>query len=69
GERRFYGFLGAGAAYYQQGGNGLKIGLRGGLGVDLNESWLLEASSFLAQRSPGGITGNVIGFYVGYKFK
>ena len=69
GEKRAYGFVGLGGTYYQVGGADTKPSLRGGFGVDLTENLVFEATAFLSQKSKNDVTANLVGFYVGYKFR
>lgn len=69
GEKRAYGFIGLGATYYQVGGADTKPSLRGGFGVDINENLVFETTAFLAQKSKNDVTANLIGIYLGYRFR
>jgi len=68
GSGRAYFFLGAGETFYNLGANSRKLAGRGGIGMEIGPSLLLEASAVFSGKDNDGVSGNVLGFYVGYRF-
>lgn len=69
GDKRAYGFFGLGGTYYQVGGADLRPSLRGGFGLDLTENIIFEATAFFSAKSKNDVNANILGLYLGYRFR
>jgi hypothetical protein len=67
-DRRSYFFVGVGVAFINVDDSGTRIMARGGLGTELSERLIAEATLTLSDATDRGVRANSIGIYLGYRF-
>lgn len=68
GTGRAYFFAGLGVTFIDVNGATDKLGARGGVGMELSQTLFAEAAAYMSGKDNGGVAGNALGFYVGYRF-
>ena len=68
GSGRTYFFVGAGVTFIDVTEATNQIGARGGIGMELGPSIVVEAAGYLSGKARDGVSADAVGLYVGYRF-